>query len=61
MMKVIVDYPTPDEEREIMRRNLNDQIHEKVKAVIHPQDILKARNAVSKVYMDERIENILSN
>ncbi|MBK9726688.1 MAG: AAA family ATPase [Saprospiraceae bacterium] len=59
MMKVIVDYPTPDEEREIMRRNLNDQIHEKVKAVIHPQDILKARNAVSKVYMDERIEKYI--
>ncbi|MFZ1423931.1 MAG: AAA family ATPase [Saprospiraceae bacterium] len=59
MMKVIVDYPTPDEEREIMRRNLNDQIHEKVKAVIHPQDILNARNAVSKVYMDERIEKYI--
>ncbi len=59
MMKVIIDYPTMDEEREIMRRNLNDQIHEKAQAVIHPQDILKARKSVSKIYMDERIEKYI--
>jgi MoxR-like ATPase len=59
MMKVIIDYPTMDEEREIMRRNLNEQIHEKAQAVIHPQDILKARKSVAKIYMDERIEKYI--
>lgn len=59
MMKVIVSYPTFEEEQEIMRRNLNNQIHEKIDAVIHPEDILKARKSVMKVYMDQRIEKYI--
>ena len=59
MMKVIVNYPTPDEEREIMRRNLNDQIHAPVNPVVHPADILKARKSVMKIYLDERIEKYI--
>jgi MoxR-like ATPase len=59
MMKVIVDYPTMDEEREIMRRNLNNQVHEKIEPVIHPQEILKARKSVLKIYMDERLEKYI--
>jgi MoxR-like ATPase len=59
MMKVIVKYPTFDEEQEIMRRNLNQQVHEKVDAVIHPEDILRARKSVLKVYMDQRIEKYI--
>lgn len=61
MMKVIIDYPTQDEEREIMRRNLNKQIDEKIEPIVHPNDILKARTAVSKIYMDERIEKYIIN
>ena len=61
MMKVLIDYPTQDEEREIMRRNLNKQIDEKIEPIIHPNDILKARTAVSKIYMDERIEKYIIN
>ncbi|MBL7819016.1 MAG: AAA family ATPase [Saprospiraceae bacterium] len=61
MMKVLIDYPTPDEEREIMRRNLSKQINEKIEAILHPDDILKARTAVSKIYMDERIEKYIIN
>jgi len=61
MMKVLIDYPTPDEEREIMRRNLSKQINEKIEAIVHPDDILKARTAVSKIYMDERIEKYIIN
>lgn len=59
MMKVLVDYPTFEEERMIIRRNLSDEILQKPKPVVHPQDILKARSAVQKVYMDERIEKYI--
>ncbi len=61
MMKLLIDYPTPEEEREILRRNLNEQIFEKPKAVVHTEDILKARKSLSKIYMDERIENYILN
>lgn len=59
MMKVIINYPSLDEEREIMRRNLNNQVNEKVEPIIHPDDILKARKSVLKIYMDERIEKYI--
>ena len=55
MMKVIVKYPSMEEEHEIMRRNLNGDIHQEIKPVIHQNDIIKARESVKKVYMDERI------
>ncbi len=59
MMKVLVGYPTMDEEQEIMRRNLNNQVHEKPDVVVHPDDILRARKSVLKVYMDQRIEKYI--
>lgn len=59
MLKVKIDYPTKDEEREIIRRNLGGQIHTKIKAVVDPQSIVKARGMVQKVYMDEKIEQYI--
>lgn len=61
MMKVVVGYPNMEEEREIMRRNLNGEIHKEIKPVIHVSDILKARQSVSKIYLDERIEKYILN
>ncbi|MBK8956718.1 MAG: AAA family ATPase [Saprospiraceae bacterium] len=59
MMKVVVNYPAFEEERQIVRRNLNEQVLQKPEVVVHPDDILKARKSVLKVYMDERIEKYL--
>jgi MoxR-like ATPase len=59
MMKVVVEYPTPDEEREILRRNLTGEIHQQVEAIVEPKDIIKARESVQKIYMDERIEKYI--
>ncbi|MBK7227255.1 MAG: AAA family ATPase [Saprospiraceae bacterium] len=61
MMKVIVNYPSMQEEMEIMRRNLSGEIHQEIAPVIHQNDILKARESVKKVYMDERIEKYILN
>ena len=46
MMKVIVNYPSMQEEMEIMRRNLSGEIHQEITPVIHQNDILKARESV---------------
>lgn len=59
MLKVKIGYPTKEEEREIMRRNLGDDSFGKVEAVIHPEDILRARKSVQKIYMDEKIERYI--
>jgi MoxR-like ATPase len=59
MLKVKVSYPTKDEEREIIRRNLSADGFDVVRPVVHPSDILKARQSVGKIYMDEKIERYI--
>jgi len=59
MLKVIIDYPNREEEREIVRRNLNGFDGAEIKAIVDPQTILKARNSVDKIYMDEKIESYI--
>lgn len=59
MLKVNIDYPTKEEEREIIRRNLNDDTFGQVETRILPEDVLKARKTVRKVYMDDKIEQYI--
>ena len=59
MLKVKISYPNKEEEREIMRRNLYDEDFGQVQAVATLEDILKARQSVRKVYMDEKIERYI--
>lgn len=59
MLKVNIDYPTKEEEREIIRRNLNDDSFGKVETKISPEDVLRARKTVRKVYMDDKIEQYI--
>ncbi|RMG88284.1 MAG: MoxR family ATPase [Bacteroidetes bacterium] len=59
MLKVKISYPNKEEEREIIRRNLSGEDFGKINAVVQPEDILKARKSVRKVYMDEKIEQYI--
>lgn len=59
MLKVKISYPNKEEEREIVRRNLSGEDFGKISAVVQPEDILKARKSVRKVYMDEKIEQYI--
>jgi len=59
MLKVQITYPKKEEEREIIRRSLSDDAFGKVQPVITPEEILKARKVVRKVYMDEKIEQYI--
>lgn len=58
MLKVKIDYPTKQEEREIIRRNMTGD-NPSVTHVVNIEDILKARQVVNKVYMDEKIEQYI--
>ena len=59
MLKVKIDYPSKEDEREIIRRNLNGAVFGKVNTVVQPSEILRAREVVKKVYMDEKIEQYI--
>ena len=59
MLKVKIGYPERDEERMIIRRSLYDEEDGSVRAVIKPEDIIRARNSVRKVYMDDKIEQYI--
>lgn len=59
MMKIKIGYPTKEEERDIIKLSLNDIDTSKVQAVISPEEILKARASIQKIYMDSKIENYI--
>ena len=58
MLKVVVSYPAKEEERLIIRMN-NAGEFPKANAVVKPEDILRAREVVREVYMDEKIERYI--
>lgn len=55
MLKLSVGYPSKEEELEIVRRQTKIK-PETAQSVIHPKEILKARQVVKEVYVDEKIE-----
>jgi len=58
MLKVRVDYPKKEEERLIVRMN-NSGVFPQAQKVIEPSDIVRAREVVKDVYMDEKIERYI--
>ncbi|MBK5286434.1 MAG: MoxR family ATPase [Bacteroidia bacterium] len=58
MLKVVIGYPNKEEEKLIMRQNIAAQFPE-VKPVTTTAEILRARDAVREVYMDEKIERYI--
>jgi MoxR-like ATPase len=59
MMKVFVDYPTKDQEIEIMRRISNMQFDYQVKTMLTKEDIFAIRNEVNKVKISESLERYI--
>ena len=59
MLKVIIDYPTIEEEKRIIRGNLAGERTE-VYPVTDAQQILHARSVVEEVYIDEKIEQYIA-
>lgn len=59
MLKVKITYPTMDEERQIVRMNLQGGGFDKVQEAITPDQIMRAREVIRKVYMDEKIEQYI--
>lgn len=58
MLKVIVGYPTRAEEREIMKRMSGSRL-EPPDMIVQPEVILRARQVIHEIYVDERIEEYI--
>ena len=58
MLKVVIDYPKMEDERLIMRQNVSVN-NQQIQPVIHADQIMKAREIVRQVYMDEKIEKYI--
>jgi MoxR-like ATPase len=59
MLKIGVDYPTRDEELEIMRRMARTNERPSVRSVATPEQILRARDVLNDLYVDERVEQYI--
>ena len=59
MLKVNIGYPNKEEELEIIRRNISGSISQKVENVVSTEQVLKAREIVRKIYMDEKVERYI--
>lgn len=59
MLKVRIGYPDREEERMIIRKNLYDEEIATVQPVVRPEDIIRARQSIRKVYMDDKIEQYI--
>ena len=59
MLKVVINYPKKEEEKLILRQNISNDAA-KINAVIKPEDIIRAREVCREVYLDEKIENYIT-
>jgi MoxR-like ATPase len=59
MLKVIIKYPQKEEEKKIMRQNIAQTFPE-TRPLISPEDIIKAKSVTRAVYLDEKIENYIT-
>lgn len=60
MMKVVIDYPTIEEEKAIIRNKLDEKKPAEVKPVVGANKILHAREVVKEIYLDEKIEQYIA-
>ncbi len=58
MLKVVIDYPKPEEEKLIIRQNISGE-RTSIRPVLRAEDIIEARKVVRQVYLDEKIERYI--
>ncbi len=59
MLKVTIDYPSKEEEIDIIRRNLTGETTQEISPIVSSKKVMKARAMVRKIYMDEKIEKYI--
>ncbi|MGN6416198.1 MAG: AAA family ATPase [Pseudobacter sp.] len=59
LMKVIVEYPTQEEEQMIIRQNVQGLRGPEISKVVSMEEVMAARDLVRQVYMDEKVEKYI--
>lgn len=59
MLKIMIGYPEKEEEKLIIRQNVSG-VFPTTSPVLNPREIIKARQVVREVYLDEKIENYIT-
>ncbi len=58
LMKVVIGYPSKDEEKIIIRQNISNERRE-VRPMLRPEEIIEAQKVVEQIYVDEKIERYI--
>lgn len=58
LLKVVIGYPTREEEKLIIRQNLSNDRRE-IRPLLRPEEIIEAQKVVEKIYIDEKIERYI--
>ncbi|MDE6809877.1 MAG: MoxR family ATPase [Muribaculaceae bacterium] len=58
LLKVIIGYPTKEEEKVIIRQNISNE-RKKIVPLLRPEEIIEAQKVVEKIYLDEKIERYI--
>ena len=61
VFKLKIDYPSKQEEKQIIQRASSPNNRTKVNAVIHPEEIAKAREVYESIYIDENLQDYIVN
>ena len=59
LLKVIVDYPNRDEEKQILKRMSKTNTSFQVEPVMIPSDIVRARKLVDQIYVDDKVQDYI--
>ncbi len=59
LMKVVIGYPTPEEERQIIRMNISTNSSNSITPLLKPEEVLEAQKVVEQIYVDEKIERYI--
>jgi len=61
MLKLKVDYPTKEEEKQILRKMAKTSVNQSINPVAKPEQILTAQNIINDIYVDEKVEEYILN
>ena len=61
MLKLKIEYPSKEEEKIIMQRMASSNNRVQVKTVVEPETLLKAREVIDSIYIDDNLQDYILN
>lgn len=58
LLKVVIGYPSKEEEKVIIRQNITNEV-KRIVSLVTPQEIIEAQKLVERIYLDEKIEKYI--